>query len=353
MLTAAARRSIPIEYEPTVDTLAGLERRGWSTDAARAQLRARRWQRIGRAVVLHNGAPSRAELMDAALINHGPRSVLTSFTTLERAGMTGWLREQIHVLVPAGARVTHTPGTRTHYTGDWSRVRRSTAAHQVVAAALVLAAGSFNNPRPACGILAAGVQQRLTRPVDLVEALGAAPRVRHRAALLAAVHDIGQGAEALSEIDFAQLCRRHGLPPPLRQRVRLDSAGRRRYVDAEWIRRDGRRVVVEIDGALHLIARRWWDDQLRQNELVIAGDIVLRFPSVIVRADEDRVAAQLARVLLLALGEVTRGSCCASGPIARLLQQDRLKRSRIKISRTAPAPPAARRSRPARDGRRR
>jgi hypothetical protein len=299
MFTAAAQRSLIVEFDSTVDTVAGLQRRGWSLDSTRAQLRARRWQRIGRAIVLHNGAPSRSELMDAALINHGPRSMLTSFTGLERAGMTGWLRDRIHVLVPAGARVNRTPGTRTHYTGDWARALSAKSPNRAAAAALVVAAGSFSNPRPACGILAAGVQQRLTLPDDLADALNAAPRVRHRAALLAAVRDIGQGAEALSEIDFAQLCRRHGLPPPIRQRVRLDSAGRRRYVDAEWIRRDGRRVVVEIDGALHLIVRNWWDDQLRQNELVIAGDIVLRFPSVIVRVDEARVAAQLARVLLL------------------------------------------------------
>jgi very-short-patch-repair endonuclease len=53
-----------------------------------------------------------------------------------------------------------------------------------------------------------------------------------------------------------------------------------------------------VDGALHLAPRRWWDDQLRQNELVIADDIVLRFPSVVVRTDPDQVIGQLRRVLL-------------------------------------------------------
>ena len=33
-----------------------------------------------------------------------------------------------------------------------------------------------------------------------------------RAVLLAAAHDIAQGAQALSEIDFARLCRSGGLP---------------------------------------------------------------------------------------------------------------------------------------------
>jgi hypothetical protein len=299
MLTSPARRSIPGQFDDTVASLASMQARGWSHSAVRAQLNARRWQRLGRAVILHNGDPRREELMRAALINHGPRSLLTSFTAAERAGLTGWEREDVHVLVPAGARVVRTPGTRTHYTGDWPSVRRRGRASQAIAPALVVAASSFVRPRPACAILAAGVQQQLVRPDDLVAAIEAAPRTRHRAMLVAAAHDIEGGVQALSEIDFAQLCRRYNLPEPTRQRVRRDPQGRRRYLDAEWLRRDGRRVVAEIDGALHLIVRNWWDDQLRQNELVIVGDLVLRYPSVVVRTDDAYVADQLARALLL------------------------------------------------------
>jgi very-short-patch-repair endonuclease len=58
-------------------------------------------------------------------------------------------------------------------------------------------------------------------------------------------------------------------------------------------------VVVEVDGALHLVAARWWDDQLRQNELTLADAIVLRFPSVIVRTEPTVVATQLRRALQL------------------------------------------------------
>jgi very-short-patch-repair endonuclease len=94
------------------------------------------------------------------------------------------------------------------------------------------------------------------------------------------------------------LCRRAGLPPPAQQAVRL-FRGRRRYLDAEWIRSDGRRLVVEVDGALHLLVRRWWDDQLRQNELVIADDAVFRFPTVLVRHESEVVVDQLRRALRL------------------------------------------------------
>jgi hypothetical protein len=114
-----------------------------------------------------------------------------------------------------------------------------------------------------------------------------------------AVADIAGGSQALSEIDFVRLCRRHGLPEPQRQQVRREPSGRRRYLDASWRRRDGRLVVAEVDGALHLIVKQWWDDQLRQNELALADALVLRYPSVIVRTREDLIANQLRRALWL------------------------------------------------------
>lgn len=101
----------------------------------------------------------------------------------------------------------------------------------------------------------------------------------------------------MSEIDFTLLCRRFGLPEPERQAVRIDGSGRRRYLDAQWRRADGRLVVVEVDGAVHLAVSRWWADQLRQNELSLAEAIVLRFPSVVVREEPAIVAAQIRRAL--------------------------------------------------------
>lgn len=302
MLTAPAARSQPDTsdaYE-VVLSAAELRRRGWPHAAIRAQVDARRWQRVGRAVILHNGTLHPGERRRVALLNCGPRAVLTAFTAAEEHGLAGWGRQQIHVLVPAGARIARSrdPMLRLHYTGNPAATPRLHARRlHKIAPALLVAAGTFTRPRPACGILAAGVQQRLVSAEQLTDALVAASRLRHHAALRAAVRDIAQGAEALSEIDFVRLCRRFRLPRPNQQGVRLEPSGRRRYLDAEWTRRDGRRLVVEVDGALHLIVRKWWDDQRRQNELTIAGDIVLRFPSVIVRTEPAAVADQVRRAL--------------------------------------------------------
>lgn len=307
MLTAPARRSLPAPYgygdDDTVTTARQLLHAGWSEAAIRAQLAARRWQRIGRAIIRHNGPLTREQACCAAVLVLGPRALLTSFTALARSGLQGWQRDHIHVLVPRGARVPRSIGLplRVHYTDRWAAASLGRRGFgQATTWAALLAAAEFVQVRPACGLLAAAVQQRLLRPADLLTALENQPRLRHRKMLIAAVRDIAGGAAALSEIDFARLCRRNGLPEPVRQAIRSGPGGQRRYLDAEWTRRsDGRRVVAEVDGALHLIVQNWWADQLRQNEFAIDGDLVLRYPSVVLRAEEQYVVGQLRRALQL------------------------------------------------------
>jgi very-short-patch-repair endonuclease len=79
----------------------------------------------------------------------------------------------------------------------------------------------------------------------------------------------------------------------IRQQVRVESSGRRRYLDVEVECADGRRLAIEIDGGLHLAPQRWWDDQRRHNEVVISGRPVLRFPTVVVRHRPDEMVAQV------------------------------------------------------------
>ncbi|MGN6605512.1 MAG: hypothetical protein ACTHMS_00685 [Jatrophihabitans sp.] len=297
---SAARSRMPrLDQFDGVATFEGLASVGIGWDEAAAHLAAGRWTCHGYALLLHNGEPTRAQREQLALINCGPRSVLTSFTCGERMGLRGWERPDVHVLAPAGTTNPHRDGVTLHRTGDWSKADLIVARRlHRLAPALVIAASSFDSPRPACGILAAAVQQRLVRPWELRAAVQAASRTRHRHALLLAVDDIEGGAQALSEIDFARMCRRARLPEPRRQVVRLDEAGRRRYLDALWERPDGSVFGVEVDGALHLAASHWWHDMLRQNELTIAGTPMLRFPTVVVRHEPALVVDQVQRMLI-------------------------------------------------------
>lgn len=298
--TQAARRTRDPDLAQfdSIATRAELTELGITAHQIDTQLSARRWQRVGTAIVLHNTRLTPAQCRRAALINCGPRAVLTSFTAAAEWGLRSWERPEIHVLAPAGTRRPPIRGLRLHRTGDWSAAELVPLRHlHRLAPALVLAASSFPDPRPGCGLLAAAVQQRLTRPAELYEALHAAPRTRHRAALLTAIGDIAQGAQSLAEIDFGRLCKRFGLPKPTRQAIRVEPNGRRRYLDAEWRLPDGRIVAVEVDGALHMRQRTWIDDQLRLNQIVLGGTTVLRYASVVVRHQPELVAAQLARAL--------------------------------------------------------
>jgi hypothetical protein len=303
MMTRAAKAAHPMQLLPAGQGVTTQQRMltcGWTRATIRANVDAGRWQFVGRALVLHNGPVHPDELSAIALRNCGPRAALTAFTVAQARGLRGWEREDIHLLVPGGARIRRPAALplRIHWSSDWPAEDVRYDRH-ALAPALVLAAGTFASPRPACGILAAGVQQRLVTAEQLATSVRSHARVRHHHALRLAVADIAQGAEALSEIDFVAVCRRNGLPPPTLQAVRSDRAGRRRYVDAEWRSQSGRRIVAEVDGALHLAPRRWWNDQIRQNELVLTGDLLLRFPTVVFRYEDDIVAGQLRRALAL------------------------------------------------------
>lgn len=227
------------------------------------------------------------------------RALYTGITALTSYGLQGWERGDVDVLVPQGARILKSPvPLRVRRVRAWSQVCRdlSRPLHARPDAVLCVAAG-FRAWRPACGVLVASVQQRIVNVAALRAALDETPRLRHRRLLRQTLGDIEQGAQALSGIDLVQLCRRFGLPAPEQQSVRREASGRRRYLDASWRRKDGQLVAVEVDGAVHLDQRQWWDDQLRQNEVTLGDAIVLRYPSVVLRRDPELVAAQLARAL--------------------------------------------------------
>lgn len=175
--------------------------------------------------------------------------------------------------------------------------RRGLPVHHVERAAIDAATWS-SELRTASGVLAAVVQQRLTTASALRVTLDEAGRIRHRKALFLALADIEGGAQALSEIDVARLCRSARLPEPTRQRVRTDTRGRRRYLDAEWVLPTGDVVVLEIDGIGHMDPLRWYADLLREAELVIPGrHRVIRLPATAARLEPERVVAILRRAL--------------------------------------------------------
>lgn len=252
------------------------------------------WRPVGsRAVVLHSGPPSKVQRWWCALINTCGHAVLAGATAAEAAGLKGYETETIHVAVPKSARPIKQPGVVVHE----SRRLRPSDVHpgrrppQVRAAVAVVQAALWSpDAARACALLAAAVQQRLIRLGELSIEMARVRRHRFRKLILLVLADIDGGAHSLAEIDFARLCRNAGLPAPSRQRVRIDSTGRRRYLDVEW---DQFRLVVEIDGMFHMELARWMDDSLRGNDISLDGRVLLRFPALVLRTDPDRVLAQV------------------------------------------------------------
>ncbi|RAK35733.1 uncharacterized protein DUF559 [Actinoplanes lutulentus] len=124
--------------------------------------------------------------------------------------------------------------------------------------------------------------------------LGVRKRLPRFAMIKRTVLDVAGGAQALSEIDFVDMCRRASIPAPELQKRRRDDSGRLRYLDAYWPRW---RLHVEVDGSHHIEARQWAEDMVRQNQVWIEGDRILRFPAGLIRSRPDVVVGQLRAAL--------------------------------------------------------
>jgi hypothetical protein len=275
-------------------------------------LRVGRWRDAGAGIVVaHNGPLALTQRWSAAVLAGGKVCALAARCAAQAAGLAGWEPTAVEIIVPRGT--TYPPlrdlSVKVHES------RRFTASDVLpnawpprvrIERALVDGAAWSLRSRSGCGLLAAGVQQRLTVAGKLLAELDEAGAIRHRRILRAALIDIDGGAQAVSEIDFIRFCRRHGFPMPIRQVMRRDVNGKRRYLDATLIGPSGTVVRVEIDGALHLLVRTYWDDMFRGNELSIAHETALRLPSVVLHDDDPHAVDQIRRALGL------------SGPSARL-----------------------------------
>jgi hypothetical protein len=164
-----------------------------------------------------------------------------------------------------------------------------------IARSLVDAAAWMGTDRGAQAVLAAGVQQRLVRVVDLAAEVERNERVRRRRLMRETLGDIADGAHALSEIDFTRrVVRQFGLPEPDRQVPRRDAQGKRRWLDVVW---EQARLIVEIDGAGHIDVLQYWDDMDRGNDFTLKSYRILRYAAFVIRYRSEYVASQIRQAL--------------------------------------------------------
>jgi len=272
---------------------------GLSRSEILAHVEGRRWQRYGdHCIVTHNFVPTRPQRMWLAVLEPAGPVSLAGYTALESAGFKffGQEFESIHILVRRGSTSGHGPGITVHESRRFSDVcidPRSAIPRTFLPRSAIDAAAWQPFPRYACGLLAAVVQQKVCTANDLEDELPHVGRVRHKPHMRLAIQDIAGGAEALSEIDIARLCRRFGLRPPDRQSIRRDHRGRKRYLDCEWVLFDATIVVLEVDGSHHIEVANWERDMKRERGIVISGRRVLRATANEARHEQRELAEDL------------------------------------------------------------
>jgi hypothetical protein len=269
---------------------------GLTRGELRAQLRARRWQRVWtRSICLRTGPVSAEGLRWAAVFEGGDRAMLDGATSLVASGLQHFDHEVLRVSVPRGVKPLVGAGLDIRRTRRWRAEDRAPSGvpRTRVPVAAVRAALWAVTDRQAALLLTLPVQQGLASAEQVGRALLAVRRDKRRAMLHQVALDLAGGARSIGELDFAAECRRRGLPAPTRQAVRRGKDGRY-YLDVSW---EEHGVVVEIDGIHHSWAQSVVPDALRQNEVTLTEDLVLRLPLLGYRVARDAFFDQVERAL--------------------------------------------------------
>ena len=268
---------------------------GGTASWLRSQVRTRRWQRIWPGVYVTVTGPvpwmTRAH---GALLYAGRGAALGPHASAFMHGMTRRPPRSVDVVVPTDRRVTSQPRLRVLVGAPPDRLAHGNPPRlTLVATAMALLAEARDSDRLVavlCDAVRAGCSTaELRREVDR------RPWVRRRRLIADIVAEVAEGIESPLERRYHHgVERRHGLP-----RAQLQ---RRQRIENQWIRADrvyrGRRVRVELDGALAHPGGRTDDDTWRDNEVGIAEqDLTLRYRWRHVVGRPCATAAQVARAL--------------------------------------------------------
>ncbi len=238
-----------------------------------AALRSGRMRSVSPGIYVARGADvaSPSALRRLALTVGGPDAVLSHRTAAAVWGLTReGASEPVHISVPPRAARRAVPGIVVHRTADrdvtwfheWpvSSVRRT-----LCELALTESPDGFRFPA------LAAIQRGLITADALVDRTGVPRRALRRWANVA--EEAHAGAVSGGEAHYWRLVKRGGLPVP---RLNASIPGLRYRADALWPQF---RLIAEIDGwEVHGTRAAFDDDRRRQNDLHLAGYVVLRFP---------------------------------------------------------------------------
>lgn len=271
---------------------------GYNDHYVDTQISAERWQLVSDVVVSTTTGPlSREQLMWAGVLHAGPGSAIGGLTALERRGLKNWHRDDITVLLRKSHNLQPLDGVR------FVETRRPVGLYTTgapptwrVEPAALLFAGYVASSRTALGLVSAVVQQGLTTPERLLTEIERMQPLRRAKRFKSTLGFLVDGSHSLAEQRVVRLCVDNSLPVPDRQTRRVDASGRVRYTDAEWRLRDGRVVILEVDGGFHMEVEHWEGDITRERDLVATGAIVLRCTDRELTDEPSKVVASLRAV---------------------------------------------------------
>lgn len=294
-LTRAQRANRAASIAHTHDGVAHraqLRAAGISRADVRSEVTAGRWQRLGRHTVRIRASTTGRAAWWTAVWESGSGARLDGASALLASGLKGFDPRAIDVTVPAPNHARAVTGVRLHRPGVPPPSLRYGVPRVRPEHATIRAALWADSARQAALIICLAVQQKIVEPGPLLTVARQAKGGRS-AFVRTVTADVCDGAHSLGELDFAGLCAARGLPVPTRQAVRVLPDGRA-YLDAYW---EEEGLVVEVDGGQHSQALEPVRDALRQNDVTLTGDRVLRIPLIGLRLHSDKFLDQVERGL--------------------------------------------------------
>jgi very-short-patch-repair endonuclease len=251
------------------------------------------WQRPERGVVVTHNGPIDRRTREQVVLAMTNRSALGGLSSLAYDGLTGFDTALIQIVLPPGARRPTLPDIEPH----WSEYMDERDIHSLrsprrtrVARSVIDAASWVTNARLARAIVIATFQQRLTNVQQVREALTRRGNCRHRALIVQSILDARGGIQSLPERDMADILAELGWHASRQRPIRGKDG--RYYLDVFIAELN---LAIEIHGIPHLAVKRWDDDLMRANEIVVAGERLLIFSSYAVRHERAAVIDQLRR----------------------------------------------------------
>lgn len=270
---------------------------GKTDDDVKSEMQARRWQYLYWGVYyVHNGPVPRDARLWGAVLRAGPGAMLSHETAAEAYGLASEPASRIHVTVPANRRVQgdrdlviHTAVNAEHARNPVLEPPRTRVDETVLD--LVHTSVSFGD---ALGWVTRACGGRLTTPARLRKAVDGRSRIRWRAELETVIGYVEEGSLSPLEVLYVHRVERaHGLPVAVRQRP-TRHGGKNQYNDVHY---DEYATTVELDGRIEHEGEHRFRDMRRDNTLVVAGEVVLRYGWFDVFNEPCHVAKQVSEIL--------------------------------------------------------